>query len=241
LFCSGCHKIICKRHGELDEKRKNDEYEPNIGDGSIRFGFCIENNCKKNNQNKIIEKETSSSTVEVEAEVAKVTTTIVVEPINEIPEPSSTKTLAVPEKEVSSVPILSEQSLSCPTSPSHHHHHQNNTLIHSLNDLHHPEIYFNHPLLVSSNQGLPWNIWIGPGSEWSSPFFPGFNGTSEECRQGYIQYLTEERHDLINRIHELKGKVLGCDCNSNHCHGQFLVFLANTPIRNSSYIIQNQY
>jgi hypothetical protein len=33
--------------------------------------------------------------------------------------------------------------------------------------------------------------------------------------------------DLPNHLHELKGKVLGCYCKPQRCHGDFLAKLVN--------------
>lgn len=44
----------------------------------------------------------------------------------------------------------------------------------------------------------------------------------------YLKYITtgEGKH-LINELPELKGKILGCYCHPQPCHGDILVKLIN--------------
>ncbi len=66
----------------------------------------------------------------------------------------------------------------------------------------------------------------GNGSIWGNPYQIGKDGTREEVIQKYMDYLLT-RPDLISRISELKGKVLGCWCSPLACHGDVLAHLAN--------------
>lgn len=66
----------------------------------------------------------------------------------------------------------------------------------------------------------------GNGSIWGNPYQIGKDGTREEVIQKYMDYLLT-RPDLISRIGELKGKVLGCWCSPLACHGDVLAHLAN--------------
>lgn len=72
----------------------------------------------------------------------------------------------------------------------------------------------------------PYDVYIGRGSKWGNPFKIGQHGTREEVIAKYCEYIGE-REDLLNSIHELKGKVLGCWCAPHACHGDVLAELAD--------------
>ena len=82
----------------------------------------------------------------------------------------------------------------------------------------------------------PYDVYIGRPSKWGNPFSCKKNSSAKykvETRQESIdkhrKWITEgEGMYLLDDIHELKGKVLGCWCNPNQtCHGDILVELAN--------------
>lgn len=72
-----------------------------------------------------------------------------------------------------------------------------------------------------------YDVYIGRPSKWGNPFSIGADGTREEVIQKYIDWLNEQP-DLLNSIHELKGKTLGCWCKPKACHGDVLSELANS-------------
>lgn len=80
---------------------------------------------------------------------------------------------------------------------------------------------------VVNKRDSEYDIYIGRGSKWGNPF-PLIEQTLEErirvCEL-YVRYLYES--GLINDISELRGKVLGCYCKPNLCHGDYLAKLAN--------------
>jgi hypothetical protein len=59
-------------------------------------------------------------------------------------------------------------------------------------------------------------------SKWKNPFSVKIYGR-DICIEMYIKHLNES--GLIGDIHELKGKVLGCWCHPESCHGDLLVSL----------------
>ena len=73
------------------------------------------------------------------------------------------------------------------------------------------------------------NVYIGRAchyvsvgaSEWSNPYTVKKYGR-EECIEMYREYVIKEKGD---RIKELKGKVLGCWCKPEKCHGDVLIEL----------------
>jgi hypothetical protein len=66
-------------------------------------------------------------------------------------------------------------------------------------------------------------------SSWHNPYNKMFRRgeiTREEAIAKYERYLLEERPDLVERLPELRGKILGCWCAPEPCHGDVLVRLA---------------
>lgn len=71
-----------------------------------------------------------------------------------------------------------------------------------------------------------YDIYIGRPSKWGNPFVIGKDGNREEVLEKYKNWiLTQE--NLLQDLHELKGKVLGCWCYPLKCHGDILVEMAN--------------
>lgn len=70
-----------------------------------------------------------------------------------------------------------------------------------------------------------YDVYIGRPSKWGNPFTIGRDGTREEVIEKYRNYVLNERTDLLYCLYELKGKVLGCWCTPEACHGDVLVEL----------------
>lgn len=69
-----------------------------------------------------------------------------------------------------------------------------------------------------------YDVYIGRPSKWGNPFS---NGTREENIAKYERYIMTQPR-LLNALHELRDKVLGCWCAPKACHGDVLVKLAET-------------
>jgi len=69
-----------------------------------------------------------------------------------------------------------------------------------------------------------YDIYIGRGSIWGNPFRIGKDGNREDVIRKYAVYINN-RPDLLSKLSELKGKVLGCYCKPLPCHGDILVSL----------------
>ena len=94
------------------------------------------------------------------------------------------------------------------------------------------------------HKGSQYDVYIGRDKrhpetrgKWGNPYTLVNDGktppefivsTRGEAITKYREYLTtgEGRH-LINDLHELKGKRLGCTCKPLPCHGDVLVELVN--------------
>lgn len=70
-----------------------------------------------------------------------------------------------------------------------------------------------------------YDIYIGRPTKWGNPF------TVSEYGQGTAILLYEEwiqnQPELLEEIHELKNKILGCWCKPKACHGDILAKLAD--------------
>ena len=68
-----------------------------------------------------------------------------------------------------------------------------------------------------------YDVFIGRPSKWGNPFSL-FQYSREECIQLYEEYI-RNKPELLNCLHELEGKILGCFCKPLACHGDVLVKL----------------
>ena len=72
--------------------------------------------------------------------------------------------------------------------------------------------------------------WRLPGSKWANPYRIGRDGTRAEVIARYREYVLENP-DLRDSLPELRGKVLGCWCTPEACHGDVLTELAEASRR----------
>lgn len=66
-----------------------------------------------------------------------------------------------------------------------------------------------------------WNL---SESKWANPFTVKECGSNEEAVKKYRNYILS-KPELLDSLHELSGKTLGCWCKPNPCHGDVLVEL----------------
>ncbi|MGW8177657.1 MAG: DUF4326 domain-containing protein [bacterium] len=82
--------------------------------------------------------------------------------------------------------------------------------------------------VIHVQSGKRYDVYIGRPSDWGNPFQIGVDGTRQECIELYRRWLRAMRPDLIERAkQELKGKVLGCWCKPEACHGDVLASICN--------------
>lgn len=67
----------------------------------------------------------------------------------------------------------------------------------------------------------PYDIYIGRPSKWGNPYSIGKDGTREEVLKKYQKWL-KKNYSLMQSLHELRGKTLGCWCHPKPCHGNIL-------------------
>jgi len=74
----------------------------------------------------------------------------------------------------------------------------------------------------------PFDIYIGRPSKWGNPFVIGRDGNREQVIEKYREYILGNQALLAAAKSELKGKVLGCWCAPQGCHGDVLAELAES-------------
>jgi Domain of unknown function (DUF4326) len=62
------------------------------------------------------------------------------------------------------------------------------------------------------------------GTGWGNPFVIGKDGDRKTVLASYRLYITRKQ-SLLARLEELRGKVLGCWCHPERCHGEELIRL----------------
>ena len=77
----------------------------------------------------------------------------------------------------------------------------------------------------------PYDIYIGRGSIWGNPFIVGKDGTREEVISKYEAYIMNSKK-LIDQLHTLVNKTLGCWCKPEACHGDILKIMVEDEIWN---------
>lgn len=70
------------------------------------------------------------------------------------------------------------------------------------------------------------DVYIGRGSIWGNPFKISDTCTREQACAKFREWLPKQPR-LMEALHSLKGKKLGCFCKPKECHGDFLCELAN--------------
>lgn len=70
------------------------------------------------------------------------------------------------------------------------------------------------------------DVYIGRPSKWGNPFVIGRDGNRAEVIQKYREYAIKKGLHIVAKT-ELKGKVLGCFCSPQACHGDVLAEWAN--------------
>ena len=68
--------------------------------------------------------------------------------------------------------------------------------------------------------------YVGRPSDWGNPFALKDGYSREDAICDYRKWILT-RPDLLRRIPELRGKVLGCWCHPKECHGDVLAEFCN--------------
>lgn len=80
-----------------------------------------------------------------------------------------------------------------------------------------------------------YDVYVGRGnaSPWGNPFREGRDGTRDEVIAKYERWL-KSKPELMAKLPQLRGKVLGCWCAPEPCHADVLLRLANEPQRRNA-------
>ena len=81
--------------------------------------------------------------------------------------------------------------------------------------------------LVVHHRKDKYDILICRPSIWGNPFVIGKDGTRKEVIEKYKKWILQQP-ELMLKTPELRGKILGCWCSPQKCHGDILAELANT-------------
>ena len=74
------------------------------------------------------------------------------------------------------------------------------------------------------------DVYIGRPGKWGNPFTIGRDGTREEVIKKYKHWINYQPQLLEILKEELDGKILGCWCKPEACHGDFLIELLEKVI-----------
>jgi len=70
----------------------------------------------------------------------------------------------------------------------------------------------------------PCDIKICRPSKWGNPYIIGKDGNRAEVIKKYHMWIIHQK-ELMDSLHELEGKKLGCFCSPLSCHGDVLLYL----------------
>lgn len=72
-----------------------------------------------------------------------------------------------------------------------------------------------------------YDVLIDRSTIWGNPFVIGPDGTRDQVVEKYREYILS-KPELLSRLGELQGKVLGCWCVPKPCHGNVLIDILET-------------
>ncbi len=77
-----------------------------------------------------------------------------------------------------------------------------------------------------------YDVYIGRPSKWGNPFRIGLDGSRRQVVEKYRSWLLARPNLVETARSELAGKVLGCWCAPQACHGDVLVEVCSVRKRN---------
>lgn len=81
-------------------------------------------------------------------------------------------------------------------------------------------------VVVNRRSGAHYDLMVDRTSFWGNPFVVGADGTRREVIEKY-RAMVLSRPDMLARLPELRGRVLGCWCKPRPCHADVLAELAD--------------
>lgn len=89
--------------------------------------------------------------------------------------------------------------------------------------------------VVNLKHTKEYDVYCGRGSKWGNPFTHIKHkdtlaqfvvNTRKDAIDSYEKWILTQEH-LLNDLHELRGKTLGCYCKPKRCHCDILAQLAD--------------
>ena len=77
---------------------------------------------------------------------------------------------------------------------------------------------------VVNRRHEPYDVYIGRPSVWGNPYKIGRDGSREEVIAKYREYIIGQIEGGLS-LEPLRGKVMGCYCKPDACHGDVLMEL----------------
>lgn len=79
--------------------------------------------------------------------------------------------------------------------------------------------------LVVHCKKSPYDVYIGRPGPWGNPFVMGQHGTRKQVIAAYRLWLKDKIAEptFVKELMALEGKVLGCWCSPEPCHGNIMV------------------
>lgn len=85
-------------------------------------------------------------------------------------------------------------------------------------------------------QKEPYDVLIDRTTKWGNPYSHKDGTlakykvkTRQEAIDNYREYILSNE-ELLNSLHEIRGKTLGCWCKPKSCHGDILIELCNRKV-----------
>lgn len=83
------------------------------------------------------------------------------------------------------------------------------------------------------------DVYIGRPSKWGNPFEITDTRSRGQAIQEYEAWIRTQP-DLLEQLVELDGKILGCWCAPNRCHGDILVKLRREQLSKSPLVFETR-
>jgi ribA/ribD-fused uncharacterized protein len=83
------------------------------------------------------------------------------------------------------------------------------------------------------------DVYVGRPSKWGNPFAIGKDGDRAAVIAKYRAWLLSQPALVEDAQRELRGKVLGCWCAPQACHGDVLVEIANSTPKEAPMVVEN--
>jgi len=84
--------------------------------------------------------------------------------------------------------------------------------------------------IVNKHHKIPYDVYIGRGSDFGNPYIIGVDGDRDEVINKYCKYFYKRINEeplFKLRVEGLRGKTLACFCKPKSCHGDVIISYLN--------------